>query len=162
MMVHLQPATGSLTAYLFENTYTGVPLSIYFDITIPVEPFDYGGSSQRTALRLDFIALPIRDWRDLAGREFKFPVNPEPGYIDGSIYLENVHNPADVTAIRFGEFDEQLMPISMEGVIDFTYEGPAELGIVRFNWSTNLTFNSADLDRVFTDARSRANSRPEK
>lgn len=155
MTVHLRPTTGTLKARLFENTDAGVPLSIFFDITIPVEPFNYRGSSHRTALRLEFIALPVRDWRDLAGRDFEFPVNPEPGYIDGSIYLENVHNPVDVIAIRFGEFDEQVMPISLQGVIDFTYEGPAELGIVRFDWSTNLTLNSGDLDRVFTDARSR-------
>ena len=152
-MLELRPATGTLTAKLFENARIGLGLSVFFYIEIPVEPFDYGDSTHRTSLRLDFIELPVRSWRELKGREFSFPTNPDPGFIDGSLYLDGAHNPADVTLIRFGEPNTDVVPIAIKGSLDFTIEGPEELGVVALDWTTELTFESQKLDWVFAEAR---------
>jgi len=153
--MELRPETGWLGAQLFENNPPGSPPSLFFGIEIPVAPFKYRRRTQTTEVRLDFISLPVSDWRDLGGREFAFPVNPEPGYIDGSLYLGNVHNPADTTLIRFGRFNESTLPARLEIRVDFTYEGPLELGVVSLDWSTELRFDAQELDRVFADARVR-------
>ena len=59
-------------------------------IEIELEPFeldldDYY-ESVNTSIRLDGINISV-DPRELEGKEYRFPVNPDPGYIDGSIYF---------------------------------------------------------------------------
>ena len=153
--MEFRPGIGSLTARLHENEYVGLPLSLFFDIVIPVEPFEYDGETVNTSFALDSIELPVLDWRNLSGREFRFPINPEPGYIDGSIYLGHVHNPADVTMIRFEHPRGNLWGVAFDVLIDFTFEGPDELGKVFQSCQTDLTFDAVGLDRIFAEARLR-------
>lgn len=75
-----------------------------FDIVIGLQPFDLDGKKVSTEFRLDGLALPVDGPSSWAGKAFDFPSNPEPGYVDGSIYLRHAHNPADLTRIEFGEF----------------------------------------------------------
>ncbi len=60
---------------------------------------------------------------ELAHRAFTFPVNPEEGYIDGSIYLRHVHTPADVTRIAFGSYDGGTLEATLTMRIGFEFEG---------------------------------------
>jgi hypothetical protein len=153
--VTFRPQIGSLRARLFENSHLGIPLSLWFDIEIPIEPFEFEGRDCQTSARLDFIEIAVADWRELWGCRFNFPVNPERGYIDGSILLGNAHNPADVTVIRFGHPSGEVVPVALEIRVDFTAEGPAELGKADLDWHTDLTFREAELDTAFAEARAR-------
>lgn len=94
-------------------------------IEVVVEPFDLElneySESVDTLIRLDSINLPV-DPKQLEGKEFNFPTNPEPGYIDGSIYFFAAHNPVDVTCIRFGEISEGKMPLTLESIWVLEYE----------------------------------------
>ena len=155
MTLRLRPAPGTLTALLFENDVVGIPLSVFFNIEIPVEPFRYRRKLQKTSVRLEFIEFPVDDWRELAGTEFTFPVNPEPGYIDGSLYLDSAHNPADITLVRFGRLGKKTLPIALEGVIDFTQERVPGLEVISLDWSTKVTFDAKELDQVFAEGRER-------
>ena len=150
-----RPQIGTLKARLFENSGLGIPLYVWFDIAIPVEPFEFEGQSCQTSVLLDFIEIAVADWRELWGQKFKFPLNPQPGFIDGSMLLGNAHNPADATMIRFGHPAGEVVPVTVELRIDFTSEGPSELGKVDLSWHTDLVFREAELDAVFADARAR-------
>lgn len=71
-------------------------------IEIPINPFILDGQDVKTSIWLEEINFPS-ELEHLANHQFQFPINPEEGYIDGSIYLRNVHNPVDVTSITFGD-----------------------------------------------------------
>ena len=86
-------------------------------IEIFLEPFELsadGYSEQvETSVRMDTINIPV-DPKTLEGNEYLFPVNPEPGYIDGSIYFFAAHNPIDVTKITFGKIERSSLPVNFE------------------------------------------------
>ena len=86
-------------------------------IEINIEPFELSldeySETIETSIRLDSIGIAINP-KELERKEFKFPVNPEDGYIDGSIYFFASHNPVDVTKIIFGKISNNLLPISLE------------------------------------------------
>ena len=106
-------------------------LGIFSDITIevPIKPFQlsiYAGEEPEevaTTLRLDFAPLPSIDFDVLAGQTFRFPGSPAPGYIDGSIYIEHAHHPADVHCIRFGAETDCGLEVEVEMVLRFEFEG---------------------------------------
>ena len=82
-----------------------------------------------TSLRLEDVLLGAADpFSDLPGRTFTFPRNPHDGFIDGSLYFGGVHNPVDVDLISFGDAAGGFLRATMEGTIDFAFEGPEALG----------------------------------
>ncbi|MGT2430862.1 hypothetical protein ACU4HD_23250 [Cupriavidus basilensis] len=89
------------------------------DLQIELAPFVLGGAPVRTAIRLDGVSLPSPSLEGLAGRRLLFPLNPEPGYIDGSIYVDGRHRAVDVSELRFGELDPHGLPVTLEGWIHF-------------------------------------------
>ncbi|MBE1531256.1 hypothetical protein [Actinomadura algeriensis] len=111
-LLRLKP--GTITYYAAD---LDSPVAGTWSIEIPLEPFsaddEYepetfrpgqaGPELVETEFSLDFISLPTEHLTALSARTFTFPVNPEDGYIDGSIYLVGTHNPVDVTRIAFGE-----------------------------------------------------------
>lgn len=120
----LRPRSGTLFR-------SGDSLSIH----VPLAPFrlpiysPYEGEEEMeweevtTSLRLDFVRLPSAELPDLAGRTLNFPKNPEPGYLDGSLYIEHAHHPADVTQIRFGALTDEGLEAEMEVELCFEFEG---------------------------------------
>jgi hypothetical protein len=60
-----------------------------------------------TLVRLDGIRLDLHEPRVQAQRSHRFPINPQDGYIDGSVYLLHPHVPLDVTELSFGAPWEQ-------------------------------------------------------
>src|SRR5258706_15902406 len=83
------------------GTLSGEPNDVR--ITIPLRPFVLDGQPVSTTIHLDTFSFPVTAFAELAACHFTFPVNPEPGFIDGSVYIRHVHNPVDVTVIRFGK-----------------------------------------------------------
>jgi len=44
---------------VFENRKIGIPPTLFFDIEIPLEPFQYNGETEETIVRLDFIEFDV-------------------------------------------------------------------------------------------------------
>jgi hypothetical protein len=76
-----------------------------------------------TILRADFIDLPTTELSLLQNRTFEFPINPQDGYIDASIYFANVHNPVDVSKLAFGHLSDGRIRLTMVTKWIMTYEG---------------------------------------
>ena len=113
--------TGTIGGFLFENRYAGVPRTLFHEIHVPLKPFDLvdvDGKKKRmkTDLRLEFIQLPdqpFRGYRALVGQTLEFPLNPEEGYIDASIYLCSAHNTLDVPELSFMALRRGLLEVSI-------------------------------------------------
>jgi hypothetical protein len=70
-------------------------------IELAIKPFILDGDCAVTSVRADFIPFPASLDR-LSKQTFTFPINPDDGYIDASIYLRDAHNPVHITRIEFG------------------------------------------------------------
>ncbi|MFP9112669.1 hypothetical protein ACLI1A_01920 [Flavobacterium sp. RHBU_3] len=103
---------GSLTKNNFDS----------FNIVIPISKFVIDGEIVETSIRLEFIEL-VEPISNLVGKTVVFPLNPEEGYIDGSVYLRSVHNPVDVTEIRFDNIESNILSLEIVMRFDFEYEG---------------------------------------
>ncbi len=93
------------------------------DFALPAEMAEAAGELQRTALVAERIPLDLSDLGALAGKSFDFPVNPTPGYIDGSIYLHHRHHPVDITTLSFRTPAGGAMTLYAEAVLVLSYEG---------------------------------------
>ena len=143
-----KPLPGRLTSHVFDNEFLNIPPMLVYDIELPLEPFDYKGQATRTEVRLDRIRFGVTAWRELAGREFRFAVNPTPGYIDGSVYVGGAHNPADVTRIKFGPLLGNKLTAEIDIRFDFEYEGVDGLGTPSATWQVVLELDTEALDKV--------------
>ncbi len=95
-------------------------------IEIPLAPFQLDDLEVSTAIVLGGIELPTVELEELAGRRFSFPVNPEDGYIDGSVYIEHAHHPVDVTSIEFGNIAPRGLEAKLQMQFVFQHEGLRE------------------------------------
>lgn len=94
-------------------------------ITIALQPFVLEGQPVDTSIRLDGITLDLHEPRSHAQRSHLFPVNPQDGYIDGSIYLLHRHVPLDVTELSFGAPGQRTLPMRLTGTLVFSAAGMA-------------------------------------
>lgn len=92
-------------------------------IHIPLQPFALGSERVETSIRLDGIALDLSDLRNHENRSYPFPVNPQDGYIDGSLYLQGRHVPVDVTELSFGALAPHGLPTRLVGTVAFAAAG---------------------------------------
>lgn len=153
MNITLLPTTGKITARIFENPLLKILPAIFFDIEIPIIPFEFRNETIETSFRSELIDFDVVDWRDLSNKEFVFPDDPLENPIDASVYLDHAHNPIDVLKIAFGEFSGDTVPVNLKMNFDFTYEGPEELGVVSVSWQTDLSFSRVELDAVFEEPK---------
>ncbi len=93
-----------------------------YNIEVPIEKFILDEKTIETSLRLDYISLPNK-LETYIGEKIAFPVNPIEGYIDGSIYLRDAHNPVDVTEIHFLELENDRLVVEMTVNFVFDFEG---------------------------------------
>jgi hypothetical protein len=167
----LIPGRGRLTARVshpslpYPTNHDGLfyALEIPVDLTLDRPPNDpeffphkAGPHSGHSDLRLDHISLGLIDWRNLPGREFRFPVNPEPGYIDGSIYLQSNHNYADATRLSFGPLQPDGLVLSLDVAFDFSLidAAPSDLpASVQVTWDVMLDVDAQELDRQMVLAK---------
>ncbi len=96
-------------------TISGVDGDVSLEIGI--EPFELSldGYSEEieTVISLNGINVPS-ELSELTGKTFTFPVNPDEGYIDGSVYFFGAHSPVDITEIKFGESTNGKLPIALK------------------------------------------------
>ena len=82
-----------------------------------------GIDQPETSIRLDGIDFPSTSLDQLERKIFVFPTNPEPGYIDGSVYIEHAHHPADVTRIEFGDVSAGVAQATIDARFVLSFEG---------------------------------------
>jgi hypothetical protein len=108
-----------MTALLFANSFIGLEPTLFYDIDIPLGPFDSGLSWEpqplETEFRLYFLELSARDWRQLDGRSFTLSDEQS----DCSIYLGNVHNPVEVRLLEFTRSGPITFQIHAKLMCDF-------------------------------------------
>ena len=113
-------------------------------ITIDLHPFNlqiYDGEKPviiKTSLRLDSINLPTLDGTILQYQSYEFPINPNDGYIDGSIYIEHAHHPADVTRLKFGKLKSGIIDLEINLCLSFEFEGLGEYKNTPWTCTTKL------------------------
>ncbi len=93
-----------------------------FKMQIVLNSFMFENKKTETSISLDFIPLNIQNIDELENKTLEFPLNPESGYIGGSIYLFNVHNPFDIKKIEFGKIINSTIETSIYYDIVFEYE----------------------------------------
>ena len=93
-----------------------------YNIEIPIAEFILDEKTVETSLRLDFIRLPNK-LESYIGEKIMFPINPIEGYIDGSIYLRDAHNPVDVSEIHFMKLENNKLFVQMTINFVFDFEG---------------------------------------
>lgn len=123
MAIKISPKCGKINALLFKNENVGLPMTLFLSISIDLDEIEFQNKTEETCIQLDFIKIHFRSFSDLQDKEFEFPVNPEEGYIDGSVYLDGQHIPVDVTKISFCSFDGDNIKARILGMVLFDYCG---------------------------------------
>ncbi len=101
-------------------------------IEVLLRPFYWNEELIDTSIRLDGIDLPDVVLRQLVGKTFEFPLNPDAGAIDGSIYLDNKHHPVDVKQLAFDCSRHEGANVVIKGTYVFEYEGLGDYGNMPF------------------------------
>jgi hypothetical protein len=90
-----------------------------YTIILPIAKFLLDEEVVDTTIWFDNILLsePLQTY---IGKTVLFPINPTEGYIDGSTYLRDAHNPVDISAIRFIKIENEIL--TAEITMDFVFE----------------------------------------
>lgn len=87
------------------------------EILIKLEPFQlnlgYEVEEVDQVLEIDFDIEENETINDFENKVMEFPVNPDYGYVECSIYIGNVHNPIDITKIEFGKRIENKIAVKI-------------------------------------------------
>ncbi|MGI8331361.1 hypothetical protein ACRYCC_15475 [Actinomadura scrupuli] len=156
----LKPTAGTICYWPADLDH---PVAGTWDIRIPLAPFsaddEYEPATFRpgtdgpelvsTEIMLDFIALPAGGTAALSRRTFTFPVKPEEGHIDGSIYLIAAHCPVEVTRIEFGTATPDQIKATLHAHFDFDAVGGVD---IRNRTAVLRTVLRFELGKLFSHA----------
>jgi hypothetical protein len=92
-------------------------------LEVSLMPFTLDGELIETKILLEHISLTTAELSELQEKQFRFPVNPEDGYIDGSVYIQHAHHPLDVTLLSFGALESSGLPVHIKGRLELEVEG---------------------------------------
>jgi hypothetical protein len=91
-------------------------------IIVPLANFILDEKEIETNLWFDNIKL-MKSLDTYIGETIDFPINPNNGYIDGSIYLRDAHNPVDISSIKFIKIKNENITVALTMNFVFEYEG---------------------------------------
>jgi hypothetical protein len=126
----IKPLNGSMNCYIIENKFTGLPMSLFYSIEIPLEKFDTGHDyveqPSETSIAIDWILFKDaagpgqeKNWKKLVGK--KFNLSYEDKSAEGSIYLGSEHCYLNCE-ILFGNLTETVFDIEIVMAIDYNIE----------------------------------------
>lgn len=119
----LVPLSGKLGQLIFEDPGAGIAPRLEFFIEIALQPLEVDGDEVKPLFRANNILAPgVRSWKGLENADLKFPWAPKPGSVDAAVLLFGVHNPADVTALKFGPASDAKIDVSFSTEVDFEVE----------------------------------------
>ncbi|WP_052380221.1 MULTISPECIES: hypothetical protein [unclassified Pseudoalteromonas] len=147
----ISPKKAVMDSHLFENSSIGLEMMSVININIELEPLEFEEEVNETSIQLDFIDIPFKSIADIEGKVFEFPVNPEDGYIDGSIYLNSQHIPVDITKIIFGKALDNKVNVHFIGVIPLADEGFDKPNII-IDSKCELEFEGVFIPRSILEA----------
>ncbi|MGC4104387.1 hypothetical protein [Ferruginibacter sp.] len=142
----LQPHSGRLDTIIFQNSYLEIPETLFYTIQIDLKEIFLADQAIETSIILNFIRLNINRLKELENKVFEFPVNPDEGYIDGSILLFDVHNPFDVKKIEFSDSDHGSIDATLHFDIDFEYEDTGYEKLSDYKLKVNLSYGYLSFD----------------
>ena len=154
-----ETASGKLGQMVYENPAAGTGPELRFFVEIDFRPFEWDGEEHAPKLRIDNISVPVKSWKELAGREFEFPYAPKPGSVEAAVLMFQEHNPADVTRIVFGELKEARLHCQFETEVDFEIEADRD-DLEHIEMGFNLMLEIEDL-RVSTGLEKRCQGDPD-
>ncbi len=93
-----------------------------YHIIIPISKFIFENQIIDTSIHLTQVAL-LNDLSNCIDKTFNFPINPNQGYIDGSVYLAERHNPVDVSEIKLINIEKNKLTAEISMFFDFEFEG---------------------------------------
>jgi hypothetical protein len=98
--------------------------SCEYSIELPILPFMFEEEETITSIRLNRVDFKTANLNWLSDKDFEFSANPEPGYIDASVYLGGIHNPVDVKKISFSKIlrFRSISFTSIDFEVDFIFE----------------------------------------
>jgi hypothetical protein len=147
----IAPMAGSISCMVFENKAIELTRAVYFSIEVPLRPFDLDGNNVDTKFELEFIHVPVRRFVELSGKRKSFPLNPDPGYVDGSIYLLGAHTPVDLPLVQFADVSGLQMRVWLDLAVAFEVEHTGYRNTRIEIWTT-LTFTGARVPRRLLSA----------
>ena len=119
-----------MSCNLWENSHINLPLTVYYSIEIPLQPFnsghDYVDQPTSTSIMLEWIIFndgqnghQERNWKNLAGRQFNLSYDDENA--EGSIYLGTEHCQFN-SQITFLSLNGTTFDIELKMAVDFNIE----------------------------------------
>lgn len=87
---------GEIYAHLFENAEVGFERDIYWSITCPCAPIEFGGEKWQASITCEWLAWPFKNWKCLDGAAFELVKNSS--LVECSFYLAQ-HHPVTLMAL---------------------------------------------------------------
>ena len=125
----IKPLKGKISCALWENSFIGLPLSLYYSIEIPVEPFDTGhdyvDQPSDTSFVIEWIKFSgekgeqEKNWKNLTGR--KFSLSYGDSNAEGSIYLGSEHCQFN-SIVKFNKLNGVVFDVDLNMSIDFNID----------------------------------------
>jgi len=120
-------------------------------VEIHLQTFEYfdGDATEtaKTSVILDNIDLSGLNAYALSGTTKTFPVNPEDGYIDGSVYIQHAHHPVDVFEIVFGKIVGDSLELRFSANLALSFEGLGEYKDTVWSFELLVPINFLGTDR---------------
>lgn len=121
------PKYGKINGLIFENDYVKIPMTLFYTIEVELEDLKIDDEVIGTSLILDSIIFEINDLKELENKSFDFPMYPETGYIDASVYIFWTHHPVSVSKITFGKIDNGYIAVSIDYNIEYLHSNVQDL-----------------------------------
>lgn len=135
-----------LDALIFKNDFLNIRETLFYSINIDLAEFTIEEQQIQTSISLNFIRINIYNLTELQNKIFQFPINPADGFIDGSIYLFDVHNPIDVYKIEFGKIETNTIEATIYFNIDFEYENTEFKNLKDVSLKMTIKFGELKID----------------
>jgi hypothetical protein len=146
-----KPKRGSMHAFVFENRSINLAPTLFYSIDIPLKPFssglDHESQPVKTSFSLEFIRIPVVDWRRLDRQSFEIAQDD----CDGSIYVGSAHNPVNINQIRFKRAGNFMFRIDCTLFCDFESEGVADDAQVELSADIKFEGLRVLLDPTYTE-----------